>query len=65
VINMGNYGFEHKGASKEPIDYEFDKWYQDTYGDPFFKKQGRSNRYYELKKAWKASKEFYEKKKVA
>jgi hypothetical protein len=56
---MPKCGFEHQWADKEPIDYEFDNWYQRTYGNPLFRKQGRSNRYYELKKAWKASKEFY------
>lgn len=56
-----NIGFEHRCASKEPIDYEFDEWYQKTYGNPMFFKEARSSRYYELKKAWKASKEFYRK----
>ena len=45
--------------NKEPIDHGFDNWYRKTYGNPELFKGRRSRRYHELKKAWKASKEFY------
>ena len=45
--------------NKEPIDHGFDKWYSKTYGSTKYSKNRPKTRYYELKRAWKASKEFY------
>ena len=60
---MGNkLGLEHPNADRSKIAIEFDNWYQETYGDPLWGKQRRSPRYYELKKAWIASKKFYSSK---
>ena len=44
--------------NKEPIDHGFDNWYKKTYGKLSYPPT-KNSRYYELRKAWKASKEFY------
>lgn len=52
-------GFAHRCADKSKEAKDFDKWYHYTYGDPYKFGEPRSARYYELRKAWKASKKFY------
>ena len=60
LVHTGNYNKEFVNSIKTNTfeDYDFDEWYLSCYGCPQFPAP-RDSRYYQMKRAWKASKEKY------